>query len=103
MHRSAVACRWGRMITAITLVALAALIDGCIRPQPSSAQRQPAAVQEPGSASSPAGNAASLDTVDGFVARWFTSGDSSPALPYRLFVPKGYRASVRYPLIVWLH
>jgi predicted peptidase len=37
----------------------------------------------------------------GYVARTYTSG--SQKMPYRLFVPKGYDRTKRYPLVVWLH
>ena len=37
----------------------------------------------------------------GYVARSDTSGKQR--MPYRLFVPKGYDKTKRYPLIVWLH
>ena len=37
----------------------------------------------------------------GFVARVYIAG--SQTMPYRLFVPKGYDQTKRYPLIVWLH
>ena len=39
--------------------------------------------------------------VVGFVARVYK--DQSPAMPYRLFIPKGYEQSQKYPLILWLH
>jgi predicted peptidase len=35
------------------------------------------------------------------VARTYKSG--AHTMPYRLFVPKGYNRTKRYPLIVWLH
>ena len=41
------------------------------------------------------------ETVDGFVARWYSSGRET--MPYRLFVPRGYDPQKMYPLIVWLH
>jgi predicted peptidase len=36
--------------------------------------------------------------IDGFTARLHSSG-----MPYRLFIPKGYNKSQKYPLILWLH
>lgn len=44
---------------------------------------------------------ATQDTLDGFVARFYRNGGET--MPYRLFVPKGYEAQKKYPLIVWLH
>src|SRR5260221_9408936 len=35
--------------------------------------------------------------VDGFEARTYKT------MPYRLFMPRNYDATQRYPLIVWLH
>jgi predicted peptidase len=42
------------------------------------------------------------DKVNGFVARVYKS-PSGQTMPYRLFIPPGYRKSLRYPLILWLH
>jgi predicted peptidase len=44
---------------------------------------------------------AAQDTVDGFVARVYRNGRKT--MPYRLFLPTGYDAQKRYPLVVWLH
>jgi predicted peptidase len=42
-----------------------------------------------------------LGTIDGFVARSHRNGDQT--MSYRLFVPNGYSAQNKYPLILWLH
>ena len=44
---------------------------------------------------------AAQDNVDGFVARIYRNGRKT--MPYRLFLPTGYDAQKRYPLVVWLH
>jgi predicted peptidase len=44
---------------------------------------------------------ATQDTRDGFIARSYHNGRDT--MPYRLFVPNGYDAQKKYPLIVWLH
>jgi predicted peptidase len=44
---------------------------------------------------------ARLVPIDGFVPRTFRI--DSIAMPYRLFIPPGYNATQRYPLVVWLH
>jgi predicted peptidase len=44
---------------------------------------------------------AAQHTVDGFVARVYRNGRKT--MPYRLFLPTGYDAQKRYPLVVWLH
>ena len=41
-------------------------------------------------------------TVDNFLARTFTDAQGS-SLPYRLYVPVGYDASRKYPLVLFLH
>jgi predicted peptidase len=41
------------------------------------------------------------DTIDGFVGRIYKN--SAHTMPYRLFVPKGYDPSKKYPLVLWLH
>src|SRR6476660_7715447 len=40
--------------------------------------------------------------VDGFVARTY-QGRPRVTMPYRLFIPPGYKKSQDYPLILWLH
>ena len=40
-------------------------------------------------------------TVDGFVARVYTTANGS--MPYRLFVPERYDPRKKYPLVLWLH
>src|SRR5437870_3741542 len=44
---------------------------------------------------------AAQDVIDGFVARTYRNG--SQFMPYRLFIPPGYKADTKYPLILWLH
>jgi predicted peptidase len=44
---------------------------------------------------------AGQDTIDGFVGRVYRSGSQS--MPYRLFVPTGYKGDMPYPLVLWLH
>jgi predicted peptidase len=44
---------------------------------------------------------AAQDSVDGFVARVYKTGRE--IMPYRLFIPPGYDAQKKYPLIMWLH
>jgi predicted peptidase len=44
---------------------------------------------------------AAQDSVDGFVARMYRAGHET--MPYRLFIPAGYDAQKKYPLIMWLH
>ena len=39
--------------------------------------------------------------VDGFIGRIYRSGPQS--MPYRLFVPPGYKQDMQYPLVLWLH
>src|SRR6476646_4667893 len=46
--------------------------------------------------------AAGDDNVDGFIAR-LHHGRSGRTMPYRLFIPPGYKKSNKYPLIMWLH
>jgi len=40
--------------------------------------------------------------VDGFIARTYQSRPRE-TMPYRLFIPAGYKKSQEYPLILWLH
>jgi len=42
------------------------------------------------------------NNVDGFVARVYKD-QSQQAMPYRVFIPKGYDQSQKYPLVLWLH
>lgn len=44
---------------------------------------------------------AGQDVIDGFVGRVYRKGSQS--MPYRLFVPTGYKAEISYPLVLWLH
>ena len=44
---------------------------------------------------------AAQDSIDGFIARIYRNGSQS--MPYRLFVPPGYKADISYPLVLWLH
>ena len=44
---------------------------------------------------------AGQDVVDGFIGRIYRSGPQS--MPYRLFVPPGYKQDTQYPLVLWLH
>jgi predicted peptidase len=41
------------------------------------------------------------DTIDGFVGRTYKS--PSHTMRYRLFIPTGYDASKKYPVVLWLH
>jgi predicted peptidase len=41
------------------------------------------------------------DSIDGFLGRVHKSGTQS--MPYRVFVPKNYDRTKRYPLVLWLH
>jgi predicted peptidase len=41
------------------------------------------------------------NTIDGFEGR--TYKNSGHTMPYRLFIPKGYDPSKKYPLVLWLH
>src|ERR1700732_2841960 len=40
--------------------------------------------------------------VDGFIARIHKNA-SGQTMPYRLFIPRTYDKSQRYPLVLWLH
>jgi predicted peptidase len=40
--------------------------------------------------------------VDGFLARSYHS-PGGETMPYRLFIPSGYDAAKKYPLVLWLH
>jgi predicted peptidase len=73
------------MATAGIRLALVAMLGGCAPQGPTPASSIPAA---PG-------------TIDGFIPRTFRI--DSTAMPYRLYVPPGYDATKRYPLVVWLH
>ena len=42
------------------------------------------------------------DNLDGFIARVYR-GPQQGTMPYRLFVPRGYDAAKKYPLVLWLH
>lgn len=42
------------------------------------------------------------DTFDGFVAKEYRNAQRE-VMPYRLFVPEGYRKENSYPLVLWLH
>ena len=42
------------------------------------------------------------DNVDGFVGRIYKS-PSGQMMPYRLFIPPGYKKANKYPLVLWLH
>ena len=44
---------------------------------------------------------AAQDVIDGFVARTYRNGSQS--MPYRLFIPPGYKPGIKYPLVLWLH
>jgi predicted peptidase len=44
---------------------------------------------------------AAQDSIDGFIARIYRNGSQS--MPYRLFVPPGYRPEMPYPVVLWLH
>jgi predicted peptidase len=54
-----------------------------------------------GSESTPLRPILARENIDGFVARSHRNGHET--MPYRLFVPNGYSAQTKYPLIVWLH
>jgi predicted peptidase len=41
------------------------------------------------------------DSIDGFARRVYRNGSQS--MPYRLFVPPGYKPEMAYPLVLWLH
>lgn len=41
------------------------------------------------------------DVVDGFIGRIHRVGRVT--MPYRLFVPPGYDAKQKYPMVIWLH
>ena len=42
------------------------------------------------------------DPADGFLARSYHS-DGGEIMQYRLFVPPGYSAARKYPIVLWLH
>src|SRR5690242_10246015 len=42
------------------------------------------------------------EKVDGFEARIFKNAQRQ-TMPYRLFIPRGYDAQKKYPLMLWLH
>lgn len=44
---------------------------------------------------------AGQNAVDGFVARVYRHGSQS--MPYRFFIPPGYKQEMQYPLVLWLH
>jgi predicted peptidase len=42
------------------------------------------------------------DAIDGFIARIYRNRQGQ-TMPYRLFIPPGYKKSEAYPLVLWLH
>ncbi len=44
----------------------------------------------------------SQTVIDGFIAKLYRDSNRQQ-MPYRLFIPKAYNKSQKYPLILWLH